>query len=269
MTLNPNFGRTAACALLALGAAAPAAAADPIALGSTYSQYFDDGALPGGDKSTLPQGWDFLEIGGDATYAAGTGSSNAGNTYSFGAASSTERAFGTLRSGSLQPTIGVFFTNGTGADIVGLDISYVGELWRFGPSNGRTGPDRLDFQYSTNATTLADGSWTDFDLLDFNTPNLTGSAGARDGNLAINQSALAGLIDVDIDAGQRFALRWVDADVVPGSDDGLAVDGFNLSAVTASAGAVPEPASWALMIAGFGLVGGAMRTRTRRQPIQV
>jgi hypothetical protein len=29
-----------------------------------------------------------------------------------------------------------------------------------------------------------------------------------------------------------------------------------------SAAAVPEPASWALMISGFGLVGGAMR-RTR------
>ncbi|MFW2828860.1 PEPxxWA-CTERM sorting domain-containing protein [Sphingomonas sp. ID0503] len=36
----------------------------------------------------------------------------------------------------------------------------------------------------------------------------------------------------------------------------------NLNAVTATA-AVPEPASWAMMIAGFGLVGGAMRRRTR------
>lgn len=28
-------------------------------------------------------------------------------------------------------------------------------------------------------------------------------------------------------------------------------------------GAVPEPASWAMMLAGFGLVGGAMRSRRR------
>ena len=28
-------------------------------------------------------------------------------------------------------------------------------------------------------------------------------------------------------------------------------------------GAVPEPASWAMMVAGFGLIGGAMRTRKR------
>jgi len=30
-----------------------------------------------------------------------------------------------------------------------------------------------------------------------------------------------------------------------------------------TSGAVPEPASWALMLAGFGLVGGAMRSRRR------
>ena len=31
----------------------------------------------------------------------------------------------------------------------------------------------------------------------------------------------------------------------------------------AAPGAVPEPASWAMMIAGFGLTGGAMRRRPR------
>jgi len=29
-------------------------------------------------------------------------------------------------------------------------------------------------------------------------------------------------------------------------------------------GAVPEPATWAMMIAGFGLVGGAMRRRSTK-----
>ena len=34
--------------------------------------------------------------------------------------------------------------------------------------------------------------------------------------------------------------------------------------VTAATGAVPEPATWAMMIAGFGLVGGAMRRRSTK-----
>ena len=38
---------------------------------------------------------------------------------------------------------------------------------------------------------------------------------------------------------------------------------FGFDDVTFNAGAVPEPAAWALMLAGFGLVGGAMRRRQR------
>lgn len=33
---------------------------------------------------------------------------------------------------------------------------------------------------------------------------------------------------------------------------------------TTGTGAVPEPATWAMMLLGFGLVGGAMRTRRRK-----
>ena len=42
-------------------------------------------------------------------------------------------------------------------------------------------------------------------------------------------------------------------------------DNFSASLLSA---AVPEPATWAMMILGFGLVGGAMRT-TRRQSLRV
>jgi len=37
-----------------------------------------------------------------------------------------------------------------------------------------------------------------------------------------------------------------------------------LAQVGSGVGAVPEPASWALMVGGFGLVGGAMRRRTAK-----
>jgi len=44
-------------------------------------------------------------------------------------------------------------------------------------------------------------------------------------------------------------------------DDPSYVQFDKLSVTDAADGAVPEPASWALMLGGFGLVGGAMRTR--------
>lgn len=40
--------------------------------------------------------------------------------------------------------------------------------------------------------------------------------------------------------------------------------GFNFTLITE---AVPEPASWAMMIAGFGVVGGAMRRRGHRRAL--
>ena len=47
------------------------------------------------------------------------------------------------------------------------------------------------------------------------------------------------------------------------SDDG---DGPNQSYLVklAFTGAVPEPASWAMMVGGFGLIGGTMRRRRRK-----
>lgn len=42
--------------------------------------------------------------------------------------------------------------------------------------------------------------------------------------------------------------------------------GIILDNVSLDIAAVPEPASWAMMIAGFGLIGGAMRTRRREGP---
>lgn len=39
---------------------------------------------------------------------------------------------------------------------------------------------------------------------------------------------------------------------------------FTVTVTPLSAGVIPEPASWALMIAGFGLVGGAMRRQRGR-----
>lgn len=58
--------------------------------------------------------------------------------------------------------------------------------------------------------------------------------------------------------GHDFLLSVLAADCQPTGHTGYVyLDGFG--AVTPPAGAVPEPATWAMMIMGFGLMGGAMR----------
>ena len=192
-----------------LGGTLPAQAAGAVsltALNTPYMESFDSLANSGDANTILPNGWELSETGSNAnaTYAAGTGSGNAGNTYSFGAAASTDRAFGGLQSGSLIPTIGVQFTNNTGATLESLAISYAGEQWRLGTIN--RGADRLDFQLSTNASSLATGDWTNYDALDFNSPVTTGVAGPLDGNTnrTIVSFTITGL---NIARGSSLSLR--------------------------------------------------------------
>jgi hypothetical protein len=46
-------------------------------------------------------------------------------------------------------------------------------------------------------------------------------------------------------------------------------DGSYSLSISSVGGAVPEPATWAMMLLGFGFVGGAMRTAKRRQKVTV
>lgn len=201
-------------------------------LGVSYVQDFDTLASSG-TSTILPTGWELVETGTNAntTYTAGTGSSNAGDTYSFGASGSIERALGGLQSGSLVPVFGAFFTNDTGQTITSLEIAYTGEQWRIG-TLARL--DRIDFQYSTTATSLGAGTWLNADALDFVAPNTTGPIGALDGES--NQTTLTGVIaGLSIPTGATFAIRWTDFNA-SGADDGLAVDDF---AITPHGGGTP------------------------------
>lgn len=220
-----------------------------------YSQDFDTLASSG-TSSTVPTGWTFSEADSNAntTYTAGTGSSNSGDTYSFGSASSTDRALGALRSGSLISTLGVRFQVGTGStNLTSLAVSYTGEQWRLG-ATGRN--DRLDFQYSLNATSLGTGTWTDFNSLDFTAPINGGSTGALNGNNTFNRVAIGSTISgLNISAGSSIWFRWNDSDA-SGSDDGLAIDDFS---VTGTFAAVPEPS--ALLLVGSIVGAGLLRRR--------
>ena len=111
-------------------------------VGSTYSQNFDtlptSGSATWTNNSTIP-GWYQARTGTGTTIVANDGSSNAGNLYSYGTGTSTDRALGSVGSGGA--TAGSFFwgvrlQNNTGTTITSVDISYTGEQWRNGGGTG-------------------------------------------------------------------------------------------------------------------------------------
>ncbi len=236
------------------------------ALDTAYTQDFNTLASTG-TATALPEGWELSEAGTNANglYAAGTGSSNAGDTYSFGSAASAERGFGGLLSGSLTPTFGASFTNATGSQITAMDLAYTGEAWRLGTIN--RGPDRINFQYSQDASSLTTGTWTDVDALDFETPDLTGAVGLRDGNAAANRTSIAASVGgLAVAPGATLWIRWTDFNA-SGSDDGLAVDDFSLT--PRNADAAPYVAATSPAAGATGVARAANLDVTFSEPVDV
>lgn len=233
------------CLLLLLAAlSAPRGFAQCVSLttaGSAYTQNFDTLSNVAGSTTntlTIP-GWFMTEGGGGARdneqYAVDTGSSTTGDTYSYGAAGSTERALGALRSGTLVPNFGACFTNNTGTAISSLTVAYTGEQWRLGTA-GRT--DQINFEFSTNATDLATGTWTGVSALNFISPD-TATVGAKNGNAAADRTALSNSFSINVPNGATFWIRWTDIDA-SGADDGLAVDDFSLAPQSGSLSTNPS-----------------------------
>ena len=227
----------------------------PISNSIPIVQPFDSlassGTVPSG---TLPTGWYLKEVGAgaaaDGLYVVGTGSSNGGNTYSFGAAANSERALGSVGSGSVTSIVyGAKLTNNGSGPITALAISFDGEMWRRGPAPA----DMLTFSYSTTASDLTTGSFTNVAALNFMSPGnacLT-VAGATNGNSAACRTTIGATITgLSVNPRASIWIRWVDIDN-PGSDDGLAIDNVSVSATfssdptppTSTGSAVPNPAN--------------------------
>ena len=193
-------------------------------IGQPYLQNFDS-LLSSSSGTAMPAGWQFAESGSsaDGIYNTGTGTNNSGNTYSFG--NSSDRAIGSLRSTNLFPVYGAALRNNTGSIITHLGINYSGEQWRLGAA-GRL--DKLDFQYSLNATNVSDASatWIDVDQLDFIAQITSGALGALDGNE--NRTVITFTINgLNVPVNSNFFIRWVDY-LTPGGNDALAIDDFLL-----------------------------------------
>lgn len=206
----------------------------------TYSQNFDSLANSGTantwmDNSTLI-GWyasKSISPNSVTAYRADDGSGNTGALYSFGASGSTERALGSVASGTPGNfAYGIRFTNDTGSVQSNITVSYTGEQWRNG---GNTSAQKLAFLYLvssspiTNSDAVNMNSWTAFTGLDFTTPTTGATAGALDGNNPVNEQVFTNmLLPVVVLPGQEIVLRWFDAND-SGFDHGAAVDNLTVS----------------------------------------
>src|SRR6185295_17982194 len=123
-------------------------------------------------------------------------------------------------------------TNNTGGTITSLDISYVGEQWRNG---GNTTAHTLTFQYQVASPGVIAGAnsptggWTTVPTLSFTGPVAAATAAALDGNAAANRAVKSATLAVTVNAGQEIWVRWQDPDDA-GSDHGLAIDDFSVTA---------------------------------------
>ncbi len=218
-------------------AAMPETPLDAISLAAPYAQNFDMLATSG---TTNP--WaDDTTIGGwystRTVYIGSNGSLTNGGLYSFGATGASERALGSIASGSTDTIrYGARFTNDTGSTITAISVAYTGEQWRNG---GNTTQHTLTFDYQVGAsvTSLTTGTWTSVAALDFTGPIATSTAGALDGNDSANRVAISHTFAVSIAPGHEVMLRWGDPNDV-GNDHGLAIDDLT---VTASTAVVDDP----------------------------
>lgn len=243
----------------------------------TYSQNFDALASSGGaslpwtNSSTLA-GWYLGRQPAPgtpiATYGADGGTSTTGNFWSYGTASSSERALGGLGSGgsyfgspaagAIAGWIAVGFANTSGATLLQATIAFDGEQWRNG---GNATAQTMVFEYGFGGSFTSVTSWiapgTNFD---WTSPVATATAAAVDGNAAGKVSNRGGTLNVSWNSGDTLWLRWTERNDT-GNDHGLAIDNFNIAV-----SAVPEPASALLLAGGALLLGANVRRRRTAAP---
>jgi len=203
-----------------------------------YSENFD--AM--GTGTTHLSGWSGLRYAGSGLIGevlplvATDGSYSSGSVDNVGIAGTnlvTDRALGSLASGSTMPMYGTSFTNNTNEIIITIAINAFFEQWKSG--SNATVNEKVKFEYSLNATSLNDAAatWVAVSTLDLNEILTTTTTAAKvDGNLPANRVAIsATLTNQPWASGTNLWIRWSDKDDF-GSDGIYAVDDLTINVTT-------------------------------------
>ena len=264
--------RPIAMAALALSAIGSAHAVDLTAAG--YTQSFDSMGTTG---TTPPTGWRLLQgesgtsnttwstaitaNGASASVAsmvatsgaltatsAPTATNNNGYNAALSAGNTADRVLATSPTQVSGAALELSLTNQSGASFDQLTLSY--DTVRFTAASTANELPGYQLFYSLN-----DSSWTNVTALNptlATVPNTVGVTSVS--NALVNLGAA-------VAPGQTIELRWVDDNAVQTSPDQII--GLNNVSVAPVVSAVPEPANWALMLAGASMLGGAVLRRRR------
>ena len=249
--MNRSFGGLRASLLLALTVGwMGAAQAAPVSItaSGTYTQNFNglitSSSATWTDDSTLTS-WYAQRSGTGITIVANDGASNSGALYSYGTGTNTDRALGSVGSGTPGNLAwGVLLQNNSASTATIGTVSYTGEQWR---KSGVTAAQVVTFWFRTSASLINslnpgtdNAGWTAVTGLDFSSPINTATATSLDGNATANRTLKSANANITIPAGHYVMLRWSDPDH-SGSDHGLAVDDVSVSYTVAVATAPVAP----------------------------
>ncbi len=214
----------------------------------SYSQDFNTLASSGAtstwtDNSSIAN-WFWQSTATGTTYAIDNGGSNSGGRKSYGTTASTDRAMGSLGSGSATVAYGILLKNTSGGTITDIKISYTGEQWRNG---GNTTVQPLSFFYKTSTSAITDltpssnTNWTSFTSLNFSSLINTATATALDGNASANKTIFTNIpiTGITINNDEYLMLRWQDVNDV-GNDHGLSIDDITITWTISNATTPPS-----------------------------
>jgi hypothetical protein len=206
---------------------------------ATYSQNFN-GLASSGTANAITQnsnvpavGWYAQRTGTGTTYTTDSGSSNAGNLYSYGNKNSSDRAMGSIGSSNAAAgsfAYGLRLQNNTGYTVKEFSIQYTGEQWR----NSAAAAQTVTFWYQVSSSAITSAlpgtsntGWTAETHLDFTSPITGGTAGLLNGNATANRTTISYVLSsLSVADGNEIMFRWSDIDHT-GNDHGLAIDDFS------------------------------------------